>query len=350
MPPKGYEGRLLWADVMRVAAIFAVVVIHTSSFVVFDIGKVSPGWFWTADIYNSASRVGVNLFVMLSGALLLGGKDEPFGVFFGKRIRKVLVPLMFWGPALFVLNSHIQEKDITVPDVAKEFFTGPMDSHLWFLYMILGLYLLTPALRVFLRGAGDKTTAYFVLLCLVSGSVYPAMKKFVGFQPGVDLPAGGYLGVYMLGYLLARVEYTGRVRKACYAVFAAGVAATALGSYYLNLGNTGSFDLYFYKNLSPNVVLMAAACFVILKNWDAAPVLDRIPNSYSYLKSLSGAALGVYIVHVNVLHAIKDGVGLDSSTWHPLIAVPAAALAGYLVSLMIIIPMRRVPVVKHLVP
>lgn len=329
---------------------FAVVVIHTSGYVVFDIGKVSPDWFWVANIYESAAMVGVNLFVMLSGALILGGRQEPASVFFNKRIRKVLVPLMFWGTIFFIFNSHILGRPITVWDVFRQIITGPLDSHLWFLYMVLGLYLLTPALRVYVKGASDGNLAYFVLLWFAATAVYSTMDKFIGFHPGVELPVGRFIGTYLLGYLLARVEYTGRVRAACHAAFLAGLAVTAAGTYCLNAGCAGGFDKFFHGNQSPNIIVMSAACFLVLKNFDAGRYLDRFPVSYGYLRAVSGATLGVYIVHVNVLHAIKDGLGLDAFTWHPLVAVPAASLAGYAVSLMVVLPMRRIPALRHLVP
>ena len=87
-------------DLIRTIAILSVIVLHATR----DATSFQPEadfevWrWWIVDIYQSLSRVGVPLFVMLSGALLLQpSKKEPLRLFFKKRWTRIGLPFLFWG-------------------------------------------------------------------------------------------------------------------------------------------------------------------------------------------------------------------------------------------------------------
>ena len=82
-------------DIVRAVAIFMVICIHSLGLV----NDALPTGDEEARMTNAVMTIvygGVPLFVMLSGALLLG-KDEPIGVFFRKRMGRVLWPFLFWS-------------------------------------------------------------------------------------------------------------------------------------------------------------------------------------------------------------------------------------------------------------
>src|SRR3712207_2098915 len=86
----------LWVDNLRIVAAFAVVVIHVSSGVMDEQATGSTNW-WIGNLYNSMMRWCVPAFVMVSGLLLLDpSKNESIRLFYRKRTRRVLVPLLFW--------------------------------------------------------------------------------------------------------------------------------------------------------------------------------------------------------------------------------------------------------------
>src|SRR5512140_3161951 len=74
-----------WADLIRVLAIYLVVVIHTSGQLTNAWGKVPLSQWLIGDIYGGISRIGVPLFFMLSGYLLLP-RSESLRSFYGKRM------------------------------------------------------------------------------------------------------------------------------------------------------------------------------------------------------------------------------------------------------------------------
>ena len=88
------EKSVLYADTLKILAIIAVITIHVSgNSVILPVS--SSGW-WAANFYHSLSQWAVPVFVMLSGAFLLGKTDEPLKLFFKKRIKKVVIPYIVW--------------------------------------------------------------------------------------------------------------------------------------------------------------------------------------------------------------------------------------------------------------
>src|SRR5512142_395126 len=85
-----------WADLMRVLAIYLVVVIHTSGQLTGAWGKISLAQWLMADIYGGIARVGVPLFFMLSGFLLLP-RTESLRDFYRKRVLKIVIPFVVWS-------------------------------------------------------------------------------------------------------------------------------------------------------------------------------------------------------------------------------------------------------------
>lgn len=81
--------RFFWADLIRTIAIILVVMVH--SITLPDKWTTIPLDWWLSSIfYNTLGHMAVPMFVMLSGALLLG-KEESYRQFFSKRVIKIMI-------------------------------------------------------------------------------------------------------------------------------------------------------------------------------------------------------------------------------------------------------------------
>lgn len=103
--------------------------------------------------------VGVPLFVMLSGALLLG-KQESLKDFFKKRFTRILIPFLIWsiiiGFLLFYKEHHTLSGSIGW--IVSSTLTKGVIGIYWYVYLIAGLYLITPLLRHIIANGGIVTT------------------------------------------------------------------------------------------------------------------------------------------------------------------------------------------------
>src|SRR5258708_2299044 len=167
----------LWADLIRIISIFLVVLLHTSASLLYQWSEIPIGYWWAANFYDSFSRVSVPLFVMLSGALLLG-KQESYSTFFSKRLIRILLPWIFWTGIYVIwamtfhgelIHSFTEFKRLVI----ETFFGG-----FWFLGMLVGVYILTPIWRLFVQKAVAKDYFYFFCIWFVVVSLLPSINLF----------------------------------------------------------------------------------------------------------------------------------------------------------------------------
>ncbi len=164
MQPKYSTDYIVWADALRVLATVAVVVMHVSAIAL----KQSDAFdWWIGNMFVSLSQWGVPIFIMISGALLLDpSKDEKVSIYLTKRFKRILIPLLFWTCVYFAF-LQLRGQDITLRFALKSFFTGGPYYHLYFLYLILGLYLITPALKIYIHNASPANVQYCLAICFL---------------------------------------------------------------------------------------------------------------------------------------------------------------------------------------
>lgn len=142
-PQRPQSERIVWIDWLRVTACFLVMVVHSSE--PFYLNGYDPLILTPADLFwvsllDSASRMAVPLFIIASSCLLFP-LSYTAGEFWRRRARRLLVPFILWSLvyALAWGNPVSNLKDLMLN---FNFSAG----HLWFVYMLVGLYLIMPLL------------------------------------------------------------------------------------------------------------------------------------------------------------------------------------------------------------
>ena len=232
-------------------------------------------------------------------------------------------------------------------------FSGPTMYHLWFLYPLLGLYLLVPVLRIVTTHASEKLLWYFTAIWFVTGPVLGLLERFANltFDPLFDF-LGGYLGYLLLGYLLGRRDYSMRWAWIGLGVYALQVAVTFWGTFVLTR-QADTFEGYWYDVLSPHIVIATAFVFVGFKAIGGSEVFRRAWMG-KLLKVLGGASFGIYLIHVATLEWLKTalpGVRFTINRFgEPWYSIPLITTTAFLVSFVVIWIMRKLPLVKEVVP
>ena len=167
MEQKAYpdEGIALPVDLIRTVAIILVILLHASIEPNLNLSQMSPEgvqlW-WASNVYDSISRTAVPLFVMLTGALLLQPfkTNEPLRVFFKKRWNRIGIPVLFWGAIFFIYDFSVKGQTLTLTSVLQGLLAGPY-VHFWYLYLLVGLYLITPLVRILVAYSDWRLIKYF---------------------------------------------------------------------------------------------------------------------------------------------------------------------------------------------
>jgi surface polysaccharide O-acyltransferase-like enzyme len=353
--------RLLWPDLVRVYAIAGVVLLHSEAVPNTQFGSIPLETWWRTNIYHAFVCTCIPLFVMLSGALLLTQSHWEPGRFAWRRLGKLLPPLLIWTLVYAAWRRYIWHHELGFEDILLSFVTGaeqPVFPHLWFVYTILSLYLLVPVLRVYFLHSSLNSQLYFAALWIAASVVKPLIGEHYDFNVGYYLdPFYGYIGYFLLGatisrYLPQRLD-RGWVLT-CAAIIAAGYLATMLGTYALS-AQAGKLDDALYRHLSPTVIPMSIASFLLLRHlgyvWSGRSTARSLLRRA--VTTLGKLAFGIYLVHalmIVLLESGRLGFVLNPTTFQPLLSAPLMAVIVFAASAAFTAVSQRTPALRWVTP
>lgn len=315
-------------DTLRTIAALLVIMIHVA------VGYVNPGMksqnfdlsFWTGNVLDSFSRICVPLFIMISGMFLIG-RNETFRESYEKRAAKILIPLTFWSFLYLVYLITLRRVANVDPDIdslLKSVILGQPFYHLWYLYMLIGLYLVTPILNLIIPIVSRRTLWAVSIGFLLFGMVHGIYNLAVGNNLIFLLWFIDYLGYYLIGYLIRDSEI--RIPSSVWLItyIISGVLISLLSFYTARLWG----NLYFYSFLSPLVIIASVSFFL----W-----FTRLRLRENLFSRISHLTFGVYLIHAGILHFIT--YLQDASEIHlfdnAIIGVPVKFTISLSVSLML---------------
>lgn len=324
MQPKKNIG---WIDLLRILACFLVILSHScDQFVAaFDSDHAA---FLTGSVIGSFTRPCVPLFTMMTGVLLLP-VAESMAAFYRKRIGRIAVPLVFWSlalPVLFYIYLNWVNPATANPSIAdshtlgatlRKFYLFVFNFHydtspLWYLYMLLGLYLIMPILSSWLREASKRDMQIFLgvwglsLLLPYVKMLAPALgyagnygnQGILGVcdwnEFGTFYYVSGFIGYLVLAHYLVKYPVGWSRRRTlaiCVPAFLIGFAVTAFGHVAIQNyfpGQYANLEMIWYFS-SFNVLLMTVSPFIIAQKFDIA--------SKPWLSRVASMTFGIYLSH-----------------------------------------------------
>jgi surface polysaccharide O-acyltransferase-like enzyme len=290
---------------------------------------------------------------MISGYLLLQ-KDETLSAFFSKRLSKLFIPMMFWSFFFVVWRKSIEQGK--TPDFSdfKTLILEPSYYHLWFLHALIGLYLFVPILRKIPLKSDAVILRYYILIWFIAVSIIPLAEKVIGVNSRIDLNSiSGFIGYFVLGLLIGRQQVSKKLFYFSAITFTFTVILTIYGTYWLTLKNNGIFAGYFYGYFSPNIIIGAAAIFMVIKYIFVNTKLAPSSFPHKIITTISACSFGVYLVHPVFLYILKTGIlGVKLSPFSgiAIVYVPLTAIVVFLLSFSLIFMIRKIPIVRLVAP
>ena len=348
----GEKKIVYWADLIRVIAIFLVVVAHVSGQLTDIWAKTSNRQWLIADVYGGIARVCVPLFFMISGYLLLP-RSEDLKVFYSKRIPKILIPLLVWSLIYLGWYCGTHANTCTPSLVSDLLLVKGAYFHLWFLYSLLGIYLILPILQLIVRADPDKKLLwYFMLLWLLFGPILSLAHKLWNFDINLRAPlAGGFVGYFFLGYLLGEMTLTPPRVILSAVMWVLGTFVTILGT-YLFTHATGQFDGFFYDYVSIGVAFASPAAFILLR-WLSESNLFASHQTREWMRVLAISAFGVYLIHVIVMEVLSDWIPslhINSLMGNAIWSIPFVSAVVFVISFLIVRLLQKIPIVQQIIP
>lgn len=319
-----------WVDALRILACFMVVLAHCCDGFVAQFDS-DPTAFYAGVTIGSLMRASVPLFVMMTGVLLLPvPQTMTLSSFYRKRVGRIIPPLVFWSLALPPIaylyftgwGSHSVNPSVDMSAYTPEWLTNRLWSWvlnfnfdttpLWYLYMLLGLYLIMPLIGSWLREASKKDIrnflgVWFITLFLPYVKLFAPAIGYTGNYGNMDILGAcdwnafstfyyvsGFIGYLVLAYYLKTYPLQWSASKLAMVfvpLFVVGYAITAGGFIWMQLHHPGDYAfleiIWYFTGI--NVWMMTVAMFVAVQKINF--------KSRRWMSWLASLTFGIYLCH-----------------------------------------------------
>lgn len=323
------QPKIYWIDNLRGIACLMVVMIHTTTWYVTNAHSVSPITWDIANILNSASRVSVPLFFMISGYLFFGERSAQL-----RHFLRIGLCLLFYSTVALLYIALFTS--INVELSLKNLLQKPVFYHLWFFFAIAVIYLVSPLIQVKLVGGKMLLVLMVVIGIIANPNTVP--QKIDGFEwLPINLYINGdtfyYILYGMLGRAIGMMDTQHKpLSWMSAALFIAGVFIISRGTLY-ELRWRGNFADTWYLYCGPMVFICAIALLTLVKN-----TLDT--RTVSGLGLISRYSLGIYGFHALIIHALRTS-GIELKSW-PILDIIWIFCATLAASLLLSVLVQRI--------
>lgn len=289
--------RLCFLDALRIMAACAVVLLHTVTGISdnTDMGafpREQAVFFLVRDYVTWC----VPVFIMISGYLFLDpGRSISLCEMLCKYCRRIVLALFLFGTPYACMELVVVEQNFRAGmlwESVLRVLKGQSWSHMWYLYLILLLYLVTPALKAALGRCPGWLPCAALAGIFVGSSILPFVENWRGLGGVPSLPGDFiYLFYYLCGYL--SVAWGRKKNRGAAAPLAAIILVFFLISILasmtaVRMAGCGIQLAYNY----PFTVCLSLALF-----WLAEAAEDIWRKKERLLKSMGGLCFTVYLVH-----------------------------------------------------
>lgn len=348
--------RVVFLDWLRVAACLMVMLVHSSECIYSDDYSFSfPDEVarWTVMFIQGFVRpIAVPLFLMASAYLLVPVKTGT-GVFLKKRFTRVGIPfvvflvLYAFLPAIWGEFSWA-EAGANLKQVWINFI--PRESHLWFVYLMLGLYLVMPVISPWLAKAGKREERFFLILWAFTLCFYfirdrlgPVFGECWWNPYPLFYYVSGFVGYILLGhYIRTHLRWSGKkIVLVCVPVLL-GCYLFGMWAFYRRsfiVTTPAELEMH-WQNDTVIAGLMSACVFLLFSRIKASGKV------YGLVRKISEASYGMYLMHMLMLPAI---FGMLYPALPAPFAIPCAALLTFCFSFVISRLIAKLPFGKYIV-
>jgi len=172
------RSRVIYIDIIRVFAMLAVVLAHSCASMLS--ADPSTKYWIPANILVTISTLAVPLFYMISGATILNSiRTRKLSYLFKHRLPRILIPFLIWSLLSSIIFKLINN-DLHIQSVVTSMlllYHQPMLTAYWFLYPLIGFYLLLPAIRAFVDNVDGKTFNYILIVWFITNILLPNIAR-----------------------------------------------------------------------------------------------------------------------------------------------------------------------------
>lgn len=343
--------RLIYLDILNILAIIAVIAMHCNGIV--HGNPMIKAWNTSLAI-ECLAYFAVPVFFMISGANLMKYRERyTTKEFYLKRMTKVLVPFIFWAIVMFlwkifVIHSIKIESVNSLVKLINAFFSNTEEPTYYFMFEILGIYLIMPLLSLLTKKEYHKTLWLIVATYFIFNATIPNLLTLVGIRwnSSFGVPIGGYVMYAIIGYLLSETCITKKQKNIIYIGAILGLCYRYVTTFVLSK-NAMRVIKTTWGYTSWHCILLSMAVFIFVKD---LKILDKIKDNdkiKNIIAKIAGCSFGVYLIHIIIKYYYVAIFNINVLSWH---FRTLGIIAIYVISLAIVMILKKVPIIKKILP
>lgn len=343
--------RIFYLDVLRAIAILCVILLHVTGHLseMMNYNLVSiysvNGVFET--FANNFFRIGIALFLMLSGALLLG-REWDVRSFYTKRLTRIAKPFLFWAlifsviliSASYFIPSIGFVKHFAIHDMVGVFVDtllckAPGSAVYWFFWMMLAMYIIMPFFNKWINNTDFvKIEGFLVIWIIYNILAYTLMLPIPEMLSFVISP----IGFVVLGYYL-RYNERKIFKSTRFSVIL--ILAPAIFMLVYSYGVVDSKILFIFHRYSFPVMVEAIGVFCLFKT---SVFINGLPNTLKkFILSVSLCSYGMYLIHSQIIMVFRKILHVSFDFYSTYIIL---FVVGFILSWFIIYILSKIPIVE----
>ena len=343
------QNRYLYMDILNILAIISVVALHCGG-----IGNTfsTARWWKTSLIIEVVCYFAVPIFVMLSGANLMSyRKKYDTKTFFKKRFNRVLIPTVVWFTIMSIWKIFIIKTlnvdDIGIVGFINLLFENKIEFTYYYLFVILGLYLTMPLLSQLTDEKYRKTLWYVVGVFFIFNSLVPGILSLfkINWNYDFSILIGCYAMYAILGYLLSTQDVPKKYRYIIYAFAILGLIYRYVTTYIFSYAAGKNVILTWKGHSQFAVILLSCAVFLFVKNLNLKK-LENNKKVTDIIAKIANCSFGVYLLHLIVRYYETELFNINIHSWQWR---TTGVITTYLISLLIVLIIKKIPVLKRIV-
>lgn len=353
-----HNNRIVKYDVARVFAILRIILCHCSDYIYgYNFNFINNLSISSKVFYFSAftiGRLGVPIFLFLSGALLLKKtieSDTNVLDFYKKNLLPLIIANTIW---VFIYNLFFyltcQENLVSIENIIKEllFLEKVPSLQMWYIPMIIGIYIGIPFVAKVIKSFSFKAFLPILILIFISNFILPTINVFFKIFGSKEIYEsllsisflGAQYGLYViLGYYIS-INNKIKANKLWTCLIGLISFIVIIGIQILSYSTISKYNNFvWYDNV---FLLICSAClFIVINDMHDEKINLKLSKNLYFISRMS---LALFFIHPIILYFTKNEI-IKLSIINPL-KVVLLFIFTTLISTIFVIIMSKVRILS----
>jgi surface polysaccharide O-acyltransferase-like enzyme len=330
--------RELYSDILKIIAIFLVVVIHVMALYRDKYFYTNGKYYALLTFVDSFTRIAVPIFFMITGTFMLSKTTEKYSDYFKKRIPKLLIPFFLISIFYYIYECNKVGASLSIKDFILAFLNGSIKYHLWYMYAIILIYLIIPFLQVLVQNLDRKKLLYLIIIIFILSNVFNTTYLLTnryeyGMLKAFTLPnIFSHINCLFIGYYLHKYEISKNKRRVLGILSIICICMIPVADHFFVDGSRND-EMLVVTSIFP--IIPAVFSYLFAKEYfkfKKETIFTKI------IPIISSCTLYIYMIHVYIIekfekdlskHWISDGLKQD------ILRIILVTIVSFIVSVLI---------------